>query len=278
MRSCANCSGVEDNRPIFVRGQFDRLLKLHAGRRSLHHALHRADRWRCAAPHKPSAPPWPASTSVKCVTASGERSVTAPVVTRSTAPHRPMSLSGGHGFQSTQLMPRSFSVGANVSTASTFFLPGLRRFRHIEVISAIRARNLRRVRDLVAVQPDFAAVVDAAEVQPRALARMRGSRRRELFAIPPAAVIGAVLRHGQVGEVVADGIGRARNLAQVHRRNTDREQPPPRPAQPAPCWARPSSASLRLESIRGEIASPSGLSLHADCNRQPSCSGVTVPA
>ena len=54
-----------------------------------------------------------------------KRTVTGPASTRSTAPHRPMSLSGGPGFQSTQLMPRSFSVGAVVLTAMTLGLPGV---------------------------------------------------------------------------------------------------------------------------------------------------------
>src|SRR5579885_917142 len=35
-----------------------------------------------------------------------------------------MFLSGGVGFQSTQVMPRSFFLGAKTSTASAFFLPG----------------------------------------------------------------------------------------------------------------------------------------------------------
>ena len=35
-----------------------------------------------------------------------------------------MFLSGGEGFQSTKVMPRSFSRGANTSTASTLLAPG----------------------------------------------------------------------------------------------------------------------------------------------------------
>ena len=178
------------------------------------HALHR-DRSRCASSAYTVRSAVLSVSSRKCVTASGERSVTGPVATRSTAPHRPMSLSGGQGFQSTQLMPRSFSVGANVSTASTFVLPGFSKLGHIEVVGAIGSGHWLTIRDLVAVQPDFGAIVDAAKVQPEAriLAVRRG--RRELRAIPPAAVVGTVGRHGQVGKILPDGIGRAGNLAQI---------------------------------------------------------------
>ena len=49
---------------------------------------------------------------------------TGPLVTMSTPRHNPMFLSGGAGFQSTNVMARSLSVGEKISTANTFCLPG----------------------------------------------------------------------------------------------------------------------------------------------------------
>src|ERR1700680_5055295 len=67
---------------------------------------------------------WLPEASARCVETMGDLTVTAPVVVKVTGPHNPISLSGGDGFQSTQLIPRSCGVGANVSTASTFDFPG----------------------------------------------------------------------------------------------------------------------------------------------------------
>ncbi len=85
----------------------------------------------------------------------------------------------------------------------------------IEIVRAIRAGDLRGIGDAVAVQPDLSAVVDAAEVQPELRSLFRRSGRGEVVAVPPAAVVGAVGRHGQVRKIMADGIRRAGNFAQV---------------------------------------------------------------
>src|SRR5262249_13617338 len=56
------------------------------------------------------------------------RTVTGPLVVTYTAPQRPMFLSGGVGFQSTQLMARSPTEGGNTSTA-TALVPVLATFQ-----------------------------------------------------------------------------------------------------------------------------------------------------
>ena len=75
-------------------------------------------------------------------------------------------------------------------------LAWFQELRYIKVIGAIGSGNLSRVRDSVAVQPDFAAVVDATEMKPESRFFLRCGRRGELSAIPPAAAVGALLRHG----------------------------------------------------------------------------------
>src|SRR6266567_2541589 len=55
------------------------------------------------------------------ITTSGP--VTGPLVVISTLRYRPMFLSGGAGFQSTNVIARSFSVGEKTSTARTFGFP-----------------------------------------------------------------------------------------------------------------------------------------------------------
>ena len=55
---------------------------------------------------------------------AGYRTATGPLVTISTLRHNPMFLSGGAGFQSTKVMAKSVSAGAQVCTASTFACPG----------------------------------------------------------------------------------------------------------------------------------------------------------
>src|ERR1019366_3038935 len=67
-------------------------------------------------------------------------------------------------------------------------------------------------RDLLAVEPDVGAEVDAVECQPERLAPIfRG--QLELGAEPPRLVEGAVGRHGRVGEVESDGVDDARRGA-----------------------------------------------------------------
>ena len=125
-----------------------------------------------------------------------------------------MSLSGGAGFQSTQLMPRSFSVCAKVSTASEFAWPCDERGGDIVFVGAIGAGYIFGVGDFVAVEPDIGAVIDAAEMQPH-MAACEIFRQLEFGAIPPGAAERAVLRHGQQRKILADGIGGAGNVAQI---------------------------------------------------------------
>ena len=58
------------------------------------------------------------------LTTSGYRTVTSPVAVRWTGCQSPMSLSGGDGFQSTQVVCKSGGVGAKISTASTLAAVG----------------------------------------------------------------------------------------------------------------------------------------------------------
>ncbi len=96
---------------------------------------------------------------------------------RQTSRQRPMSLSGGVGFQSTQLMPRSFSVCAMVSTASAFGPLAREKRRDVEFVGAIGAGDFVRFGDPVAVEPDVGAIVDAAEIQPDVAGRRKPSAR-----------------------------------------------------------------------------------------------------
>src|SRR5437879_2641374 len=57
---------------------------------------------------------------------NGFRTATGPLEARNTSFQIPMFLSGGVGFQSTQVMPRSYLSGAKTSRASALVFPGLR--------------------------------------------------------------------------------------------------------------------------------------------------------
>jgi hypothetical protein len=78
------------------------------------------------------------------------------------------------------------------------FCAGLEEVRYVEVIGAICAGDSGGVGDATAVNPNLAAVVDAAEVDTGAQIAGCGGGSYELNAIPPAAAVGAVLRHGQI--------------------------------------------------------------------------------
>src|SRR5277367_2104860 len=81
-------------------------------------------------------------------------------------------------------------------------------------VGAIGARYVFGVGDFFAVEPDIGAVVDAAEVQPDfAAGEIFGEF--EIGAIPPGAAEGTVLRHGQEGKILADGIGGAGDVAEI---------------------------------------------------------------
>ena len=95
---------------------------------------------------------------------------------------------------------------------------GLTRFehvRHVEIVGAISARDGARIRYLFPIEPDLAAIVDSAEVEPEAaIGRPRG-RKREFLSIPPAAAIRAICRHRQIREIGSDGIACSGNLAKI---------------------------------------------------------------
>src|SRR5713101_7032363 len=56
----------------------------------------------------------------------GLRRETSPLDVKNTSFQIPKFLSGGVGFQSTQVIPKSFFPGANISTAKALALPGRR--------------------------------------------------------------------------------------------------------------------------------------------------------
>jgi hypothetical protein len=58
---------------------------------------------------------------------------TGPLVVRNTSFQMPMFLSGGVGFQSTQVMPRSYFSGAKISSAKAFLVPG---FRYLAMLNS----------------------------------------------------------------------------------------------------------------------------------------------
>ena len=171
------------------------------------------------------------------MTTMGERRATGPVLTRSTAPQRPISLSGGRGFQSTQIdVQILFGRGESFHRQHIAFAePEL--IGHIEMVRTVGAGDLRGIGDLVAVEPDLRAIVDAAEVQPELRLLLRSHGSGKLIAIPPAAAVGAVGGHGQIREVLADGIGSSGNFAQVVAERKNRAPLPPQPEAPARWWA-----------------------------------------
>ena len=90
-----------------------------------------------------------------------------------------MFLSGGAGFQSTKVIARSFSVGAKTCTASTFSAPGFDGVGDVEFVGAPGSGHVVGVGDLLSVQPDVGAIVDAVEIQPDGLSLV-SSRQRQI--------------------------------------------------------------------------------------------------
>ena len=198
-----------------MRGQLHRLLKFHPRGRAFNHALHR---------------------SVACVVQLGvdsqlggaQRAISEVRHRQRRAQcHRACTYQIDSAPQAHILVRRT-GIPIHPVDAKIFFrrrkrlhgqhilLACLQEFRHIEVICPISAGDLGLISDLVPVQPNVAAVIDSAEVQPLALADMCRSRSRELRAIPPAAAVGAIVCHRHIGEDMADWVSRARNLAQIH--------------------------------------------------------------
>ncbi len=106
-------------------------------------------------------------------------------------------------------------MGAKTCTARTFSRAGLHGIGHVEFVSAPGSGDVVGVGDLFSVEPDVGAVVDALEIQPDGFSGV-GCGRGELLAIPPGDGVGTIRLHGDVGEISADGIGDAGELAEVH--------------------------------------------------------------
>src|SRR5438105_8348759 len=67
-------------------------------------------------------------------------------------------------------------------------LAGMRCVPHIELIRAVRSRNLRTVGDLLSIHPDVRAVIDAVEMQPDIFSLMLWPKM-ELVSITPRALV-----------------------------------------------------------------------------------------
>src|SRR5271165_3905780 len=94
------------------------------------------------------------------------------------------------------------------------FLAGDQVARRIELIGPIGSGDLLVVGNLFAVDPEDGPVVDAAEAQPESLSVL-GCGDGKGLAIPPATAVWTVLGHGQVREVLPNGIVCAGNLAEI---------------------------------------------------------------
>ena len=77
-----------------------------------------------------------------------------------------MSLSGGQGFPVDPVDAEVGFGGREGFDGDGVFLAGVQVVSHIEVVGSIGAGDLLVVGDLLAVDPEIGAVVDAAEVQP----------------------------------------------------------------------------------------------------------------
>ena len=104
--------------------------------------------------------------SIRCVSTIGDRTLTGPLVYSATSPVRPMSLSGGHGFQSTQLMARVVFRRRECLNGDRVLLARFQQPRHVKLIGTIRASDLGRCGQLLTIYPDIRSIVDAAETQP----------------------------------------------------------------------------------------------------------------
>src|SRR5579864_5767439 len=147
-------------------------------------------------------------------TTVGYRSATGPLVRTSTPRQRPIFLSGGEGFQSTNVIAKSRSVGENTSTARTLDCPG-RAASNVEFVGAPGAGDVVVVADLLAVQKNVGAVIDATKIHPNGFAFV-ALWQGERLPVPPGNQKRAVLPHRDIGKIRANGIVHARKVAQIH--------------------------------------------------------------
>ena len=95
-----------------------------------------------------------------------------------------MFLSGGIGFQSTQVHAKSSGCGGKTSTANVFNAPARAAFTDFQFMDAKGPGYLIRCGNLFAVEPDVGAEVDALELQPDVLAAITCGNPK-LSSIPP---------------------------------------------------------------------------------------------
>src|SRR2546425_13321113 len=77
------------------------------------------------------------------------------------------------------------------------------------------AGYLIRGSNLLAVEPDVGAKVDAIQMQPNVSITIAG-RQLKFSSVPPGNAEGAVFRHRPQGEVCADWITATRHQSQIH--------------------------------------------------------------
>ena len=85
---------------------------------------------------------------------------------------------------------------------------------HVELVAPEGSRHFVGGGDALAVEPDVRPVVDPVEVKREGAAGSR-RRHRELRAVPPRGLEGAVRGHGEEREALADGVRRPRDRPQV---------------------------------------------------------------
>ena len=167
-----------------------------------------------------------------------------------------MSLSGGVGFQSTHVMARSSFSGAKTSTAKAFGFPVESDLPTSKSKPPHHAGDIFSVGNLLAVQPDVRAVIDAVKMQPgRSLRRLRG--RRELGSEPPRTTKRAVLRHFLIGKKRSRRDSPCPEAISGSSQNRDRDKSHRPPAPPPPWSARWSCASRLRENQRSKSPRPS---------------------
>ena len=181
-----------------------------------------------------------------------------------------MFLSGGAGFQSTKVMARSWSVGEKTLHGENVFRARPGGVGDVEFVGAPGAGHVVGLGDLLSVEPDVGAVVDAVEIQPDRLALVsRG--QGELLAIPPGNGEGTVGRHGDVGKI-------ARRWDSSCRRNSRRFMPKNGSGRALSFTSAATTVVGTVASCHPlgencgvEMTSPLASTLAEVCSVQPSC-------
>ncbi len=107
-------------------------------------------------------------------------------------------------------------MGAKTCTARTFSAPGFSGFGDVEFVSAPGTGDVIGVGDLLSVEPDVGAVVDASEIQPDGFSRVMRRARRTVCDTTRRPRRDYRVCMAMLREISADGISDAGKLAEVH--------------------------------------------------------------